>query len=108
MSDQLQQEYNAFKTAVQELELRIQQMNMEIDEHKVVLESLRKVQGTRQCKRMIGTVLVDKTVAEVIPELEETLKALTKDVDTMREDLKSAHTRMDAWKKKHNVKVVTS
>lgn len=34
------------------------------------METLRKVEETRKCWRLVGGVLVQKTTAEVIPELE--------------------------------------
>ncbi|GMM49870.1 tubulin-binding prefolding complex subunit [Starmerella bacillaris] len=108
MSEQLQAQYNAFKSSIQDLTLKIQELKTDSEEHRIVLESLAQTDGERNCKRMIGTVLVDKKVKDVIPALEETLKGLEKAIETLKEDLKSTETRMDQWKKEHNIKVVSS
>lgn len=108
MSEKLQQEYNGFKTLIQELEVKIQELSADSEEHRVVLESLERVDGDRNCKRMIGTVLVDKKVREVIPALKETRAGLEKALETLRDDLNKTYEQMGDWKKKHNVKVVTS
>lgn len=35
-----------------------------------MIETLRGVEGARKCFRMVGGVLVERTVADVLPELE--------------------------------------
>lgn len=106
MSEQLQQQYNAFKTLLQDLQQKLSEVEMDSEEHRLVLESLKNMDGDRKCMRMIGTVLVDKTVKEVIPVLEETKAGLDKAANTLREDLDKAQKDMDKWKKDNNVKIV--
>lgn len=37
---------------------------------RIVIETLQAVEPSRKCFRMIGGVIVERTVAEVLPELE--------------------------------------
>lgn len=43
---------------------------------RIVSETLAGVEGTRRCFRMVGGILVESTVADVLPELEGTRQRL--------------------------------
>jgi len=47
------------------------QLTLEKDEHKLVLESLSKLESERKAFRLIGGVLVEKTVGEVQPAVNQ-------------------------------------
>lgn len=104
---QLQAEYNAFKTQLQRLSSKIGELETESQEHKLVLDTLKPVDQNRRCLRLIGGVLVDKTVKDVVPALEQTQEGLNKAIKTLTEDFKTTESKLDEWKKKHNVKVVS-
>jgi len=46
---------------------RIAQLEMEKREHTLVIETLEPLPATRKCYRMIGDVLVERTVGETLP-----------------------------------------
>ena len=41
--------------------------------HRLVLDAFKKVEPTRKCFRLIGGVLVERTVEEIKPSLDENL-----------------------------------
>ncbi|XP_010779974.1 prefoldin subunit 2 [Notothenia coriiceps] len=43
---------------------------MDINEHSLVIETLKEVDPSRKCFRLVGGVLVERTVKEVLPALE--------------------------------------
>lgn len=45
------------------------ELEMEQEEHTVVLAALEPLDPARRCHRLIGGVLVERTVAEVLPAL---------------------------------------
>lgn len=106
MSQQLQKEYDNYKTALQQLSLKVSELESESDEHRIVLESLKPLDGDRRCMRMIGSVLVDQTVKDVIPVLQQTREGLNKAIVTLRGDAAKTQKELDAWKEKNHVKVV--
>ncbi|EDO28349.1 predicted protein, partial [Nematostella vectensis] len=61
--NQLRQEYTNIITKVHELE-------MDQSEHSIVIEALKEVDASRKCFRMIGGVLVERTVGDVLPALD--------------------------------------
>lgn len=105
---QLQAEYNEFKQAIQQLSTKISELESESEEHKLVLETLESMEGTRKCMRMVGGVLVERTVSEVVPSLQATRQGLEKAIETLKGDLSKTEKGLDEWKVKHNVKVVST
>merc|ERR1719379_310941 len=46
---------------------KIAELEQEVNEHNLVLKAFEKVEPERRCFRMVGGVLVERTVAEVKP-----------------------------------------
>ncbi|PLW08729.1 hypothetical protein PCANC_26123 [Puccinia coronata f. sp. avenae] len=47
------------------------QLERDSEEHSVVVETLKKTDPSRKCFRMIGGVMIERTVKEILPDLEE-------------------------------------
>merc|ERR1712210_441886 len=58
----LRQEQRSIATKTNELQ-------QDLNEHNIVIETLNGVDGDRKCFRMVGGVLVERTVKEVVPAL---------------------------------------
>uniref|UniRef100_A0A4W3H4J2 Prefoldin subunit 2 n=1 Tax=Callorhinchus milii TaxID=7868 RepID=A0A4W3H4J2_CALMI len=52
------------------LAAKASELEMELTEHRLVIDTLKEVEPTRKCYRMVGGVLVERTVKEVLPALE--------------------------------------
>jgi prefoldin subunit 2 len=46
---------------------KIQELNIEKDEHRLVVDTLSHLEGGRKAFRLVGGVLVERTVAEFLP-----------------------------------------
>ena len=64
---------------------KIAELEQEVTEHALVLKAFTKVEPTRRCFRMVGGVLVERTVAEVTPA-----------VDGNQEKIKQAMSQLEA------------
>lgn len=69
-------------------------------QHKLVLEALEKVDKDRTCFRLVGDVLVERTVGETMPavaknkeNLEATIQTLTQQLDAQKKDLNEFQTK---------------
>ncbi|MEE6514974.1 hypothetical protein FKM82_023447 [Ascaphus truei] len=68
--NRLRQEQRGMASKAAELE-------MEMNEHTLVIDTLKEVDQTRKCYRMVGGVLVERTVKEVLPALENNKEQVT-------------------------------
>uniref|UniRef100_A0A7S3T5R7 Prefoldin subunit 2 n=1 Tax=Strombidinopsis acuminata TaxID=141414 RepID=A0A7S3T5R7_9SPIT len=67
-----QQVQQAFQQLEKECTLymnKIAELDQEVAEHSLVLKAFEKVEKTRRCFRMVGGVLVERTVEEVQPAI---------------------------------------
>ncbi|OWB49318.1 hypothetical protein B5S27_g858 [[Candida] boidinii] len=73
-NQKLQLQYDQFQQTIEQLSNKISQLQGDVDEHSIVIETLNNVPKDRKCFRMIGGALVEKTSGEVAPVLETNLK----------------------------------
>lgn len=70
-----------------------------------MIETLRGVDGARKCFRMVGGVLVERTVAEVLPELETNRERLPKAVQALNEQLTKKGQEINEYIETHDIRV---
>jgi len=107
MAANMQEQYNTFRRNIEVLTEKTMELEADVEQHKKVLDVLRKTDPKRGSKYMINNVLVDLPVAEVIPRVDEMQAGLLKALETMQKDLKAEEKGLEDWKVKHNIKVVS-
>eukprot|EP00965_Chrysotila_dentata_P165348 5459843-Pleurochrysis_carterae.AAC.1 len=58
----------------QELARKINELDMDKNEHRLVMEALKPLNAGRKCFRMVGSVMVERTVAEVMPAVQKNME----------------------------------
>ncbi|KXN67593.1 prefoldin subunit [Conidiobolus coronatus NRRL 28638] len=69
--------FNAYKTDLQTIASKISEMEAETEEHKLVIDTVTPLNKDRKCYRMIGGVLAEKTVEDVLPTLKTNLEGVS-------------------------------
>ncbi|QBM87017.1 prefoldin subunit 2 [Metschnikowia aff. pulcherrima] len=105
-----QVQYNRFQELLLDLQGQLSSITSQIQEHLIVDKTLtgippNKREG-RKCYKMIGGVLVNKSVGEVIKILDEELKELTKSKELLEKEFASCKKEMNDWMAKNKVKIV--
>ncbi|NXT53473.1 PFD2 protein, partial [Pluvianellus socialis] len=70
LSPQVVARFNRLRQEQRGLASKAAELELELNEHSLVIETLREVDPTRKCYRMVGGILVERTVKEVLPALE--------------------------------------
>ncbi|EOD16785.1 hypothetical protein EMIHUDRAFT_355993 [Emiliania huxleyi CCMP1516] len=91
------------RAAVQEQMRQINILEMDAAEHRLVLEALDPLQGGRKCFRMVGTVIVERTVSDVKPALTANLEQMKAAVKKLTESCKKQQLEADAFAAKHRL-----
>ncbi|XP_069734695.1 prefoldin subunit 2 [Phaenicophaeus curvirostris] len=97
--NQLRQEQRILASKVAELEL-------DLNEHSLVIETLREADPTRKCFRMVGGVLVEHTVKEVLPALESNKEQITKITESLSRQLQAKGRELSEFREQHNIRLV--
>ncbi|XP_050035428.1 prefoldin subunit 2 isoform X1 [Dermacentor andersoni] len=99
--NQLRQEQRALTGKLIELE-------MELNEHNLVAEALQKVDGDRRCYRMVGGVLVERTVKDILPAVERNKENISKSVELLNEKIVQKGQEVNEYREKHNIQIRVS
>lgn len=75
---------NFMREQCQELAIKINELELDKTEHELVLKALEPLDPNRKCFRMVGSVVVERTVAEVRPAVEKNREQVR--------DLRASHT----------------
>ncbi|KAM3955693.1 prefoldin 2 [Aphomia sociella] len=93
------------RTEQRQLANKISELEMDLNEHKTVIDTLREVEGPRKCFRMVGGVLVERTVADVLPELESNRERLPKALQSLHEQLTKKGQEINEYIESHDIHV---
>jgi len=91
----------AMRMAVQEQMRQINILEMDAAEH--VLEALEPLDAGRKCFRMVGSVIVERTVGDVKPALQKNLEQMKELNKKLTEATKSQQLAADAFAAKYRL-----
>jgi len=94
---------------MQALAGKIGELEQEADEHSLVLTTLDEAlqeEPDRKCFRLIGGVLVERTVKDVVPALQTNQEGIKKVIDNLAEQYKAKEQEFDAFKRDYNIRPV--
>uniref|UniRef100_A0A673NLT8 Prefoldin subunit 2 n=1 Tax=Sinocyclocheilus rhinocerous TaxID=307959 RepID=A0A673NLT8_9TELE len=78
------------------------ELEMEINEHRC----LKEVDPTRKCFRLVGGVLVERTVKEVLPALENNKEQITKIVESLNSQMQAKGRELTEYRERYNIRLV--
>merc|ERR1712157_208879 len=88
-----------------QLHQKLAEIKQERGEHELVADSLRKAEPERKAWRLVGGVLTERTVGEVLPALESQIENLTKVVTSLEEQMATKAKEITAYREKHQILV---
>lgn len=80
---------------------KILELQQDLSEHRVVLEAFQNVEKTRSCFRLVGGVLVQRTVAEVQPVLETHKKKVETALQALERELEALTKRQTEYSRRY-------
>ncbi|KII95012.1 hypothetical protein PLICRDRAFT_169712 [Plicaturopsis crispa FD-325 SS-3] len=110
LSDQdIQQNYSRMQGDLQALAGKIGELEQESEEHALVLTTLNEAlaeEPDRKCFRLIGGVLVERTVKDVVPALQTNRDGIRKVIATLTDQYKGKEQDFDNFKRDYNIRPV--
>ncbi|KAM7315280.1 prefoldin subunit 2 [Ixodes scapularis] len=74
----------------------------------LVAEALQKVDGDRRCYRMVGGVLVERTVKDILPAVMQNKDNIAKSVDALNDRIVKKGQEVNEYREKHNIQIRVS
>jgi len=85
--EQVIQGFNLLRHEQRQLANKIVELECDVNEHNLVLEALKNVDDDRKCWRMIGGILVQRTVKDVRPALEKNKDMIEQLITKLKEQV---------------------
>mmetsp|Transcript_7186 Transcript_7186/g.16394 ORF Transcript_7186/g.16394 Transcript_7186/m.16394 type:complete len:133 (-) Transcript_7186:80-478(-) len=100
--------YEQLRASVEELWQKINELEMEKQEHALVLSSLSPMDASRKCFRMIGGVLVERTVGDVMPAVERNKGGIEQVLAKLTEQMEARKKELADFQTKYKIRVKTN
>ncbi len=94
----MKQELSAIASKIGELE-------MEKEEHQLVIDTVQPMAPERTCFRLVGGVLVERQVKDVLPAVQANLDGILQIMKQLAETYKKKEDDLAAFQKKFNIQV---
>ncbi|KLO15911.1 Prefoldin beta-like protein [Schizopora paradoxa] len=111
LNDQeIQQKAQQLLNEQRALASKIGELESEADEHELVLVTLNEAlqkDPSRICFRLVGGVLVERTVKDVVPALRTNLEGIRKVVSGLADQYKTKEEDFETFKREYNIRPVT-
>jgi len=97
--------YSVLRSEMNQLYSKITELEMEVSEHSLVIGAIQPLDPTRRCYRMIGGVLVERTIREVLPAVQRNKEGLEEVVTRLNEALEKKKKEIADFELKHKIKI---
>ncbi|XP_064471376.1 prefoldin subunit 2-like [Ornithodoros turicata] len=97
--------FNQLRQEQRSLTAKLIELEMDLNEHTLVADALQKVDGDRRCYRMIGDVLVERTVKEILPAVVSNKEKMAKAVEGLNQKIVAKGQELNEYREKHNIQI---
>ncbi|GAA5824428.1 hypothetical protein JCM5353_005034 [Sporobolomyces roseus] len=101
-------QFRRTQTELQSLITKITELERELEEHTLVGATLKDAyesEPDRKCFRLVGGVLVERTVKDVLPQLQGQTEQLKSVLDTLTNEYKKKERNFAQWQKDNKIVV---
>ncbi|KAM9836743.1 prefoldin subunit 2 isoform 1-T1 [Aulostomus maculatus] len=72
----------------------------------LVIDTLKDVDPSRKCFRLVGGVLVERTVKEVLPALESNKEQISKIIESLNTQMQAKGRELTEYRERYNIRLV--
>ncbi|XVE75256.1 hypothetical protein DITRI_Ditri12bG0080800 [Diplodiscus trichospermus] len=100
--------YGAMRSELNQIYSKITELEMEVSEHSLVINAIQPLDPSRRCYRMIGGVLVERTIKEVIPAVQRNREGLEEVIARLNEALEKKKKEIADFEAKYKIRIKKS
>eukprot|EP01060_Flectonema_neradi_P008316 TRINITY_DN1593_c5_g2_i1.p1 TRINITY_DN1593_c5_g2~~TRINITY_DN1593_c5_g2_i1.p1 ORF type:complete len:143 (+),score=46.14 TRINITY_DN1593_c5_g2_i1:37-465(+) len=102
-AEELQMEYSQIKQHHDQIARKLAEMEVEKHDHVLVEKALTPLEPERKCFRSIGGVLIEKTVKEVLPVIQDSVKKIEEVIENLTKQAAAKQQEMSDFIDKHQL-----
>mmetsp|Transcript_10805 Transcript_10805/g.17691 ORF Transcript_10805/g.17691 Transcript_10805/m.17691 type:complete len:136 (-) Transcript_10805:206-613(-) len=104
-AEQAVRKFQQMRQEVQNLLQKIAELENDRNEHTLVIDAIKDLDPSRRCFRLVGSVLVERTVKEVMPAVSRNRDGLDSVIGQLSEQLRKKETDLHAHQTKYKIKI---
>lgn len=97
--------YGVMRSEINKLYSKITELEMEVSEHSLVINAIQPLDPSRKCYRMIGGVLVERTIKEVLPAVQRNMEGLKEVISQLNEALEKKKQKLLEFETKYKIRI---
>lgn len=97
--------YGSMRAELNQYYSKITELEMEVSEHSLVIGAIQPLDPSRRCYRMIGGVLVERTIKEVLPAVQRNKEGLEEVIARLNESLEKKKKEIAEFEAKYKIRM---
>ncbi|KAG4106118.1 Prefoldin beta-like protein [Neocallimastix lanati (nom. inval.)] len=97
--------FQSLKQELQSISTKVGELETEKDEHELVIQTLKPLNSDRKCFRLIHGVLVERTIKDVLPAVENNLVGINAIISQLVQTYKKKEEELLDFQKKYKIVV---
>ncbi|KAI3748987.1 hypothetical protein L6452_12471 [Arctium lappa] len=97
--------YGSIRNEMNQIYSKITELEMEVSEHSLVMNAIQPLDPARCCYRMIGGVLVERTIKEVLPAVEQNKEGIEVVISRLNEALQRKKKELTDFESKYKIRI---
>ncbi|CAA2934321.1 probable prefoldin subunit 2 [Olea europaea subsp. europaea] len=97
--------YGAMRAEINQIYSKITELEMEVSEHSLVINAIKPLDSSRRCYRMIGGVLVERTIKEVLPAVQRNKEGIEEVITRLNEALEKKKKELTEFESKYKIRI---
>ncbi|KAM9984390.1 hypothetical protein ACTFIZ_004103 [Dictyostelium cf. discoideum] len=105
--NQIIEHYKDLKSQQQQIISRISEFESDVGEYGLVINAIQNLESNRKCFRMVGGVLVERTVGEVLPQIKQNRDGIKEVVKKLDENLQIKTKELNDFVALYKIKITS-
>ncbi|XP_059632499.1 prefoldin subunit 2-like [Cornus florida] len=97
--------YGSMRSEISQIYSKITELEIEVSEHSLVINAIQPLDPSRKCYRMIGGVLVERTIKEVMPAVQRNKEGLEEVIARLHEALDKKKKEIVDFEAKYKIRI---
>ncbi|XP_068332761.1 prefoldin subunit 2-like [Pyrus communis] len=97
--------FAAMRSELNQIYSKITELEMEASEHLLVINAIQPLDPSRLCFRMIGGVLVERTIKEVLPAVQRNKEGIEEVIARLNEALEKKKKEISDFEAKYKFRI---
>ncbi|KAJ2473034.1 Cochaperone prefoldin complex subunit [Coemansia sp. RSA 2322] len=99
---------NQFSSELKAIASKIGELEMQLDEHKLVIKTMSPMNEDRKCFRLVNGVLIERTVKEVLPALETNQEGISSTIEQLTAQYKAKDKEFSEFQTKNHIRIASA